>query len=392
MPDGIEVPTMFWRRRRLPEEDEPLIPRGMIWQATADDVSEEPPPVMQEDSPNDAARIPPKPVSIPAQASQAPQFRDQTVDFPAYRKPLVGSALPKPVEPARQPVPPRPTLVVTAPVPPVPGTILDEAKSPASDQRDTRLPNAPPVWRTAQAKIAERVAQLRSATANRVSLETTRLSEFRRRSGSAIADTTLKLKNSSKLALLRSQAQVQSVREQVKSIHVDMSGPARAWQRVRDMKVTVRIPSSNLRVIAAFKRDAQALGAQLQKNVQRNEHLWTSMAMAALSALLALGVAEGLRRYDPAYPAAAPETVSASTASKTSASVVPIRATVLSKKRPSPIVAAQVGVEKAAINNPVVTSQKPTAAMPKPKPRIHRSEDDDYVAADTYVRYGRRAR
>jgi hypothetical protein len=55
-------------------------------------------------------------------------------------------------------------------------------------------------------------------------------------------------------------------------------------------------------------------------------------------------------------------------------------------------VATRFGVENAVLKNPVVPSQRTavakTAPAAKPKPRIRHSEDDDYVAADTYVRYG----
>jgi len=122
--------------------------------------------------------------------------------------------------------------------------------------------------------------------------------------------------------------------------------------------------------------------------------------MAALSVLLAFGVVAGLRRYDPAHPAAASETANATTAPQSiKPASVPVKAAGAprAKQKPSPMVVREaVGGRNPARTNPVETSRK-TAVAPtispavaaKAKPRIRRrSEDDDYVAADTYVRYG----
>ncbi len=395
---------------------------------------------MQEDSPNDAARIPSKPVSLPAQTTQAPQnaqpLGNQLPDFPAapstlapplgwprvdiaevaarsrhidtavsfpYRKPLVGSAVPKPLEHVRgqiaEPVPPRPTPNLLAPSVPINESEWDDLESAEPELSEPQTDGAPSDWHPQESRVAEVkrpsvLARLSVSTAKSASMATARLHEWREKSGVALEDAVTRSKDSSRVAILRSRAGVQRLHERFKAIRIDMSPVASAFQRIRDVRVTVRIPKSNFRPMAAFSNNAKAVQARLQRNIQSNERLWTSMAMAGLSALLALGVVVGLRRFDPAYPGGAPETVSASTAPKTSASVMPARAAVVSKRRPSPVVAARVGVENAALRNSVMPSQRTVIAKPapaaNPKPKVRRSsEDDDYVAPDTYVRYSR---
>ncbi|HKR83271.1 MAG TPA: hypothetical protein VJS37_03795, partial [Terriglobales bacterium] len=121
---------MFWRRKKLPEDDEPLVPHGLVWQATEGRVSTELPPDMWDNFPKEVELSPAEPVKMPVRRSppaepysqQDPdaasvplqwprvddteiarraRLVDTAVSFP-YRKPIVGAVVPKPVEPESQ--------------------------------------------------------------------------------------------------------------------------------------------------------------------------------------------------------------------------------------------------------------------------------------------------
>ncbi len=115
--------------------------------------------------------------------------------------------------------------------------------------------------------------------------------------------------------------------------------------------------------------------------LRRDSRLWTSVAMAGLSAALAFGFISTVRHYAtqalPSHvlhsnsfpvctPAEAPSSVLQKSASRVESVQAPNGTAIISPKR------------------------KNTTQVLKPKPRHSEDEDDDYVARDTYVSYGNR--
>jgi len=115
---------------------------------------------------------------------------------------------------------------------------------------------------------------------------------------------------------------------------------------------------------------------------RRDSRLWTSMAMATLSAVLALLVVSGVRGYAPHdEPVKVSPNGPATPVAQAAATAV---------RKPSPSARsrsskpARTAVEKAVLSTPA-----PKVASPKvTRKKIHHNEDDDYVAKDTYVYYG----
>jgi hypothetical protein len=130
--------------------------------------------------------------------------------------------------------------------------------------------------------------------------------------------------------------------------------------------------------------------------IQRDSRLWTSMGMAALSALLALVFISTMRRYGPDRVEAQPTSTMPSAAGAKAVQsnpMVPSKPSTTAKSiapKPSPIAQTQT-TKQATMTSPaaVAPQKKEVAAVSTPKRRVrHISEEDDYVAKDTYVFYG----
>jgi hypothetical protein len=114
---------------------------------------------------------------------------------------------------------------------------------------------------------------------------------------------------------------------------------------------------------------------------QQDSRLWTSMAMAGLSAVLALVLVSALRGYSPDNT---PSKVSASTPA------TPISPPGIAAAEPSHVGAtssqahASPLVKRTSVSTPV--SQ--TSPRKIVRRRVRHHEEDDYIARDTYVYYG----
>ena len=120
--------------------------------------------------------------------------------------------------------------------------------------------------------------------------------------------------------------------------------------------------------------------------VRQNARLVNSLAMATLSALLAWGLIVTVRHHDPAGKAAgndaAHATVTANSASAAPAKAVAAKGT-SSAVKPNPTRAASHASKKPS---PIVQAADRKTIR---KAAQHRT-NDDYVAPDTYVYYGKR--
>lgn len=150
-------------------------------------------------------------------------------------------------------------------------------------------------------------------------------------------------------------------------------------------RIRIRIAAGpQLRSYADRFQQAQARSRSM---LQQNSRLATSLAMAALSALLTLGLILIIGHYQPSANAEAPAVTSTP---QQGVSAIPTNRLVA---KPSPVSSAHSG--SLANSAPVVntTLREPANHRPattKLARRPHHNEDEDYVAPDTYVYYGKR--
>lgn len=424
---------MFWRRRKLPE-DEPLVPHGLISQAMEEEASSELPPDMWDNSPEDVQQSPAEPVemrlrvSAPVQSSQTEPLPEQgkispplqwprvdeaeiarraqgidtAVSFP-YRQPIVSAAAPDldrfELEPEPEITEPaKLELVETSaapdPVPPVsiPSARSEKFRDLLSRMRELR----PPTFEPLRQKIHSAFSRARTSAIAGVQAATNLLQEVRSKSNVALDAAKIQLVDRSHAAIAQSRSGLQHVRQNIRG--ADLSGASRAWNRVRSWQVTVRIPASNRQFFASLAENAKSSGLLVQQTLQRDSRLWASMGMAALSALLALGFISAVRHYGPdrveAQPTSTPLIpVAAPTKAAQSYSVVPPRPSTAANSivpKPTPIAETRATKQAAVASPPVAVPQKKEVSAPgTQKRRVRRnSEEDDYVAKDTYVFYG----
>ncbi len=448
---------MFGRlKRKRDEEEAPLVPHGFLWQATDESgnpdedqeelakpatfednqsTSEEvampanatpqpesaPPrklgaisPPLQWPSPNiqEIARHPePRPIPYATQLANEPQ---QKRIEPAILETFVAKAMVKDVNPA--PTRPKIAAVVrertTAWSHAVSASVRSAMSYCGSFARavSSGTLNAFASVRTELHHRAERV-NIKGRIANVRNLAATKLSDLHQRSRGISATAGNKLGALQQATALRSRAGLNKSAENLRTI--DFSWLARSFQRVRNLKVTVRIPRRDSARMTAAVSAVSMPWNRVRQSMNRDSRLWISMGMAAMSALLALGVVSGLSRYQPGKspsvvaahspdPATGVPHFSANLAdvgANGAAGVAPIAPTMQkavdssTAQRPSPAVPKQA----AATPEPtkLVTLKSSTLPLTKvmtpqrPKRKAHFSEDDDYVAKDTYVVYGR---
>lgn len=434
---------MFARLKRKHDVDEePLVPHGLIWQATdeptpaeAEEESRVAKTLAQEDN-----QVSPQVVEMPANAKPQPQA-DPPRKLGAISPPLqwpspriqeiarhpdtrVARQTPAPLDEPQK----KPPMPVDAPVakataefavapPPTPRLILITRKRTASWVKagfgkvrsaalfcgsrvravSAEALRALAAFRTGLRERVQRV-NLKGRFVNARGVAGARIETWHRKSQSLGAAAAQNLTEWQKSAAQRSRSGIQKSVVTVKAI--DFGAPARRLRRVRNLQVTIRIPHQDLaRVVAAISA-VKAPWSRARHAFNRDSRLWTSVAMAGLSALLALGFVSTLTRYQPDgspnVVAAAHSPDSAMSMGHAELTSVPPRLSnaVASRtaQRPSPAVRKQKNDAVRHANVPASKPVKPAATRPAPTKRpgrkTHQSEDDDYIAKDTYVLYG----
>lgn len=149
-------------------------------------------------------------------------------------------------------------------------------------------------------------------------------------------------------------------------------------------KLRVRLAGVPLKMRIAFAR--AKLQYQLGRNsVAKDSRAWSSIALGAMAALLVMGLFATARHFAqaslPSNRVGASSSQEATPASTTS--------TVSQPQEPA------VSPAKARLTNAAARSDStPTKPQPKratARPKMRRNPDDDYVAKDTFVYYGKRA-
>ena len=437
---------MFARRKRRPRDEEPLVPHGLIWQATEETM----PPSSAQPDPHDSA----KPIEMPKFRWSAPPA-DPTVRRAPASVPANDNRvrpLPKKQESKSSSLPSLPRVqelnkrrmllqeereqrkpstlqaesvaaqaeYVTAETCPVhePQQVMAQETSVSELAAITTVkePHTPaPLKLRSQHFLRKTRTQLRqtyqvlTSAWQRVSQRTAKVAvgmtglskRIQSASNTAIRATKIRLANRVPKAS-STASELQIVKPTVPSVTSRPTTPAlrtsvrlrlltvtRSAQQFWERKVLIRVRAGKQfrNVILKF----ESTRAQTTAALHKNERLASSMLMAGLSALLALGLVLVVKRYEPVNamksmqrPAAADVNSSAVT---TKPAVVDVEGVAVAK----PVVAQPI--VETSLATPMATT-KPTAQKAVTRKatsrRTRQGTDDDYVAPDTYVYYGHR--
>ena len=386
---------MFARRKRQPQDEEPLVPHGLVGQATE---NPEPPEKPKIESRHGPVQIP---EPHPPQAKNLPE--DQHAKKPAASLSL---PLPTPAKTTAQPMADVDTVPVTT-------VTIEKAASGGRQQRGEEHRSLR-TW--AVARIQGGIGQARgllSKTRGRVSARSQRgrillahagksalitlrrhhlslewrrgfdhghklLSELAHGAATQCrktwGDSALRFRS------LTSGSSPRPKQHAGFSLTPEEADPTRHKVRVRLTGLPLRGKILLTRAVSEWRLKRELL--------LYNSRLWTSMAMGFLAAILALGLVYATRHYAQAgLPSNRIPTVSSGTSfsapAPVSVAVRPPKLRAVAVKESTPVPAVQRKPPQAAkVANP--QSAHPRVRRLKP----HRNEDDDYVARDTYVYYG----
>jgi hypothetical protein len=402
---------MFSRRKPKHEEDEPLVPHGLVWQAT-----EEP-----AESPSPETPQKPNPPAPPVEINPKSDLSSHTSIVTTARKPVASPE----------------------PFPPVPWRSQDQLKREisASSIRSGNVPclKGPRLIHSANIdrpstddkRGKELLANFRNqlrAVAKGVSSQRQDMSRFMagmlRESSSVFSRKYVILKGHQRI--LRERYEFAEFQRTVAdATHVGLQrvraacsrarpycanfklraagvlGSASAYirreaRRIRTAHVRVRLKrnaissawkDAGMRTkLEEWQPQARILLARVKaewtlkrRGLAHDSRLWTSLGMGALCALLALAFISVVRHY-------ATESLPSRHMSR---EIVPVTSSVVkpvSAESPKHIVPPALQVRKPKAVQPTRPHTAPIRPTSHPKPR--RAEDDDYVARDTYVYYG----
>jgi hypothetical protein len=154
-------------------------------------------------------------------------------------------------------------------------------------------------------------------------------------------------------------------------------------QRVRNRRVRIRIVRS-ARAQALIQR-SKLVWAGRRDAVRRDPRLWTSLAMAALSALLTLGLISAVRPYSPGLNSSNKTSRSEPSPIQPASLIAPQTALASTRQTGKPF------RNNAAVQKPTPAKPSPVATTSKPKQatsRVHHNDDEDYIAPNSYHYYG----
>jgi hypothetical protein len=481
---------MFGNRKRKPQEEESLVPHGLIWHATAEPTPEENAKNNEESlshtvqfaqgieqarkqqSPSEAVpgpQVVPPPAPVPASAP-LPWWRVQQPEPEPPRPivkpillPLSAYAPPPPVQPSVEPpnIPPvqlpgiHPTLVrppqvqpthaqttqikpirgqptqapqasaaqmVQRPVPqvpvtqipapvPVPHVQTPQIRKPEDEVRKPYVQNIPPAVPTERNSeaLSRGIAQLRASghgawraatsIGGRVRgglLQGWQSVELRKavlRAGQkgqdllrrGVAGTRSYAQTSQSTILNLSRASL----EHLKRMSARGNSVSVAGTKQISAVVTQRFSSQRIRsAVAGPVLRAKTLLAQLMSQwktrrdrVAIDSRFWTSMTLAAISAIIVLGIVSVVPNY---AAKSLPSRILSPNSSANANVAAPVA--LAAPRQTSPPQTSKTAVKKAP--DPKPADQKPASPKAAAPPKAHRSADDDYVAPDTYKYYG----
>ena len=416
---------MFARRKR-PLEDEPLVPHGLIWQAT-----DEPDTAVENAAVGPARQTADPAIELPIRQASSQGIAQGTGERGDARKQNEipdSSSAPNRLGAISPPIPwPSPKTASVVRRPPISYADLpsEPAEQPANTRQDESRTyvnpeneaaargailgalqkklsvkrHAPPEPKVEVIELgAEEKPPSRSAEAFRAVALTVRRSL-------SSSSTVIKVS----LSQLREQllAGVQTGNQRVKvwwasasprlsdklatarqvSTRAAVAARMNAGfflRKARNHRVRIRIaaPAGVLRLVAR----SEAAWVAGRENIRREPRLWGSMAMAALSAALAVIVISGVSHYAPGADASR----KLSTVSSEQNSVVHAAPVSRQIKRAGATRNQRIAEEQnGTLSKPSALAAKAAATNSSTPRRVrHVSEDDDYVAPDTYRYYG----
>jgi hypothetical protein len=402
---------MFAKRHRRPQEEQPLVPHGLVWQAMQETASteKEKSEVEQASSPAKPLQIvpPPVPVSRASAASTPASCEPASRGLPLFWRKLAKLEIVKPVSRGDDST--------------IPAEGLDRAVAAGEHGREERpFPEVDPIkhetnspkaamrgfatlWRGLSAQRQGKALILNFRKFNRMlgqrgvavvgkarakMLKRAPWGECKRRIGWGCDFIVARVRNAIATAEhggreLTAEAQARFAARLSRMQRY--TGAAQSPVRTADAhpvarrnavaRIFVGLP---LQPRSAFVR----LFSQMKVHtLRRDSRLWTSVAMAGLSAALAFGFISTVRHY--ATQALPSHLLNIDSSADSSPARKPAEATGLVQQKSGSRVGS-VPQRSAIISRKRVNA----ARVVKPKPR-HR-EDDDYVARDTYVSYGNR--
>lgn len=409
---------MFFRRKpkTKPDGEEPLVPHGLIWQATA---QEEPPaasaavssPALNHPQPTTDARFnrPPSPRKLgaisPPIAWPSPRIQEiprrphsraetervaamamsQVIPVPLPEEPHVSRLVVPKIESSRpQLVEARQTLAVPSP-PPKTHTPFRE-RFPALRKRLHALEKS---WAITREELGGNVRALIANLRQRIQVTREALStQFHRalawpRSLKSPLHAIIATSAAAKPKLL---SRFQALWRRVE---VGFGRSAGAMSGVWQSKIRLGFHFAWSRPMESLKASVSGWKSKAFR-LKFDSRLWTSMAMAGASAGLALGMISVVRHYSPEA------TPVRSRSFRPPASPVKHLKGHNSVSHPSvgtrPIVdkpgAARSATHPSRIETPAKSPKLSARRVQARKPRPRNSEDADYVARDTYVYYG----
>jgi hypothetical protein len=347
---------MLARRPRKPRDDEPLVPHGLVSQALDGTV-----PLVESTS-----QPPPKPAG------------SDTTAYPTRPLPAIVN-------------PPRAKSCLS-PAQPI-STELQQLRSDVS-ARVTRIrgffTTHVKTVRDVFAKVftkVQLVAGSLSGVGNRIGnkckISSAHMREFTstRMRGAGELTRNWKSKGSIRLYGLMI-ASMQRLRKAWAKVHFPGIGA------VSNGRIRIRFAGAPLQARLAFTR-ARLEWSLWRESVSRNSRLWTSLALGALAALLVMGIFSIARHYAQAsLPSRSQKLVSVqestpvaqTSVAKPTADILEGSSTVKPLKSAS-----------AVAVKPLPTQRKDAHKAAVVRKRIQHHQDEDYVAEDTYVYYGKKA-
>jgi len=472
---------MFGNRKRKPQEEESLVPHGLIWHATAEPAPEEnaknneeslshtvqfaqeieqarkqqspleaaPGPQVVPQAPVPASaplpwwRVqqpepePPRPISKPillplsayappppvqpsVEPPRVPQVPLQRITSPQGSLPQVPSPnveVPRvPQASAAQPVPRAPVTQVSAPVQAV-HVQTPQVRKLEGEVRKPNVPNTPPAvpkskrvsealsggvaWLSGSVQDAWRTAASAGVKVRGSWLQVSQSVELRqallravqhgqdllrhgiagtRRYAQATQSTTMNLSRAGIERLRRMSARGRSVSSAgTKQISAVMT------QRFDSQRIRTAVASPVARAKTLLAEPMSQWKAKRDR-VAIDSRFWSSMTMAAISALIVLGIVSVVPNY---AAKSLPSRILGPSASVNANVAAPVVLAAPRQTSSSQAVPPQTGKTAAKKTmNPKLAEQKPAPPKAGVPAKAHRAADDDYVAPDTYKYYG----
>ena len=406
---------MFARLKRKRDE-EPLVPHGLIWQAIEEQSSEPmKSPGQKPSSDTPAGEVLEIPVQ-PAPAPEGPQRPRGAISPPLqWPSPNIQSVH------RRAAIPQAPNLVASTEQP---GTEHNSGASPAAAtvmrESETRQPKfaatsstigfarAVPRLRSAfhsfitrtrsltllvlQRALVLRAAAVRRYEGARIGDQIARARSF---TGTQLTEVSEKTRDLATIVGSKARAgwhafllHTQPIaRNAIQSLgRTDTAAIQRALRRAWNLKVTVRIPASDSQRFIAVFRGTQSQWYSLRAWATRDSRLLISFGMGALSAILAVGLVTTLRHFEPttSHGVVTADSKGADTSTQPRATGAIKPSVAVKNQKPRPTIHRQAQSTSPRLTAP--PGNQTTVNTVKLKPR--RSDDEDYIAKDTYVYYG----